>query len=555
MIVVLAAFLALAAAQPCAATLWLVGSTNDTGFGTLRDALAKAADGDVIDFEVSGTIALTNGQLMVTNSVTIKAETEVVTVDGRQASRVFYIGPGKTVKISCLTIANGHTSAEGGGVFSAGALTLTNCTLRNNWATLGGGGVYAEGTPDTPVTLRINGCTLSNNVAGIADVCHGGGAVALVAVAHDSQGSRADALTIENSLLTGNDAPYGGGIVIDVDGGTGAGNDALASVTVIDSTLRDNVATAPENASYGGAIALTVDGDSTPASMASVSVENCTLSGNVATNGSGFAMGGAVFGSIGGSGSGMVCLKNSTLSGNAAGNAGGSGIGGAAALMKFGGVQAQVILSNCTLIANHDNAGASGILNDGGTVGIENSIFANDPSGTNLVNGWMIGGGTIASYGCNLSTDSAGGFLTATGDLVNVDPMLGSLQDNGGPTWTCAPRFGSPAIDAGLVTGGLPAIDQRGYPRTVNGRVDIGAYESGFAGCLITNLHASGSANVLAWTAFPKWLSSVMYSTNLVSMPFAALTSGNAYPFNQYTDAVHAAGDTRFYRVKIAPQP
>ena len=113
-IIALATVLALVAARPCAGTLWIVGSTNDSGApDTLRYALANAADGDTISFEVSGTIALTNGQLMVNNSVTIKADTAVVTVDGQQASRVFYIASGKSVTISNLTIANGHTSAQG----------------------------------------------------------------------------------------------------------------------------------------------------------------------------------------------------------------------------------------------------------------------------------------------------------------------------------------------------------------------------------------------------------------------------------------------------------
>src|SRR5262249_35549236 len=58
-----------------------------------------------------------------------------------------------------------------------------------------------------------------------------------------------------------------------------------------------------------------------------------------------------------------------------------------------------------------------------------------------------------------------------------LDPKLGPLQDNGGPTLTMALLPGSPAIDAGAPTDS--EWDQRGpgYPRLVNRATDIGAYE------------------------------------------------------------------------------
>src|SRR5262249_46756477 len=72
------------------------------------------------------------------------------------------------------------------------------------------------------------------------------------------------------------------------------------------------------------------------------------------------------------------------------------------------------------------------------------------------------------------------GFLNATGDQVNTDPLLGSLQNNGGSTLTHALLPGSPAIDMGDPNfTGPPFFDQRGagFDRVVNGRVDIGAFE------------------------------------------------------------------------------
>ena len=95
-------------------------------------------------------------------------------------------------------------------------------------------------------------------------------------------------------------------------------------------------------------------------------------------------------------------------------------------------------------------------------------------------------GGNISNYGTvtslvyNLSDDDGGDFLTATGDQINIDPMLGPLQDNGGPTFTHELLAGSPAIDAGDPSFTPPPdYDQRGsgYSRVANARVDIGAFE------------------------------------------------------------------------------
>ncbi len=84
----------------------------------------------------------------------------------------------------------------------------------------------------------------------------------------------------------------------------------------------------------------------------------------------------------------------------------------------------------------------------------------------------------LGSLGHNLIGNTSGGTDHADSDLVNVDPLLGPLRDNGDPTQTMALLPGSPAIDAGDNTD-APDFDQRGpgFARIVNGIIDIGAFE------------------------------------------------------------------------------
>jgi hypothetical protein len=104
------------------------------------------------------------------------------------------------------------------------------------------------------------------------------------------------------------------------------------------------------------------------------------------------------------------------------------------------------------------------------------------PDSINALNTILTGGtpkncGGVAwlSLGHNLSSDASCP-LTHTGDLSGTAPLLGRLQNNGGPTWTLLPTLASSAIDAGA-NAGCPADDQRGLPRPHNRVCDIGAVE------------------------------------------------------------------------------
>jgi hypothetical protein len=240
-----------------------------------------------------------------------------------------------------------------------------------------------------------------------------------------------------------------------------------------------------------------------------VSLANTSISGNAATNGGGFYCVGA-----GDSASLTVDVRNCTMSGNSA-------ILGAGLLNDTLGGQTTLTVANTTFSGNLAASDGGGIWNGGEESGTANlqvlnctlsgnlagetggSIYnrALSPAtatleiGSSILNAGAAGdtitnvSGTIASLGFNLSSDNGGGFLTEPTDQLNTDPVLGPLQDNGGPTFTHALSCGSPAIEQGR-NFSASLYDQRGFPflRTFvdplapkppgGDGTDIGAFES-----------------------------------------------------------------------------
>jgi hypothetical protein len=243
--------------------------------------------------------------------------------------------------------------------------------------------------------------------------------------------------------------------------------------------------------------------------------------GNAGAGGAGGRGGDAGNGGDGGEGSGggsylaggSITLINDTDAGNDAhgGQAGAGGAGGAAGAGNTGaGISGQVgavgaaaggglcvggatlSLVNTTVAGNSvASGGTGGGLNvNAGTATLDNTIVALNTSGT--VSGAPssdIAGTVAAASAFNLiGTGGAGGLTNGvSGNQVGVvNPGLGTLADNGGPTQTIALLAGSPAINAGSnalavdpTTGKPLTTDQRGagFPRIVGGTVDIGAYE------------------------------------------------------------------------------
>jgi hypothetical protein len=386
-----------------------ITNTNDSGPGSLRQALLDAHDGDTITFAVSGTISLTSGGLLIAKNVTISGPgSNQLSIDGNQAVLVFGVFPGKTAAISGLTVTNGQY-----GIWNEQAtLSVSSCVVSGN---------SADGLYNHEGTLTVSNCVLSLNAYG--------------GVFNDHA-----ALTITNCIVNGN-ASYGlnnhtfdlpppkgraleqGFVSIDdsiISGNSGPGVINQGNVTIINSTLAGNSV----QGGFGGAVSS--GSFKTPGNV--VTVIDSTISGNSAQGGGGIS-----------NDYGLVSIVNSTISDNSATDGGG-------AIFNYAGA---VQFANSTISGNSAGSGG-GVYNvpdQFGAARIEtgNTIFNAGASGENIFND----GGTVTSDGYNLSSDDGGGYLNGPGDQINTDPLLAPLQDNGGSTLTHMPLPGSPAIDAG----------------------------------------------------------------------------------------------------------
>jgi predicted outer membrane repeat protein len=421
-----------AVALPAYGATITVTNTNDSGPGSLRQALAVAHDGDRITFAVSGTITLNSGGLGVFKNVTISGPgADQLSIDGNQSPTQPVFSVLAIATISGLTIRNGADGIDNFG----GTLTVRNCVISGNsiaginnytqefgtvTATIlsttvsgnsQGGVVTAPNIFSGGATVTITDCTISGNFS-----APGGGGIF---GAHTS-------LSVANSTISGNSTGRSGGGILVVN--------SLASI--VNSTISGNSAETSGGGIYGGA-----------------TVENSTISGNSAG-----MSGGGIYGS--------ATVENSTISGNSAGTSGG-GI--------YNNSSLYVTLS--TISGNSAPSGGGGGIYNDAVVEISNTILNAGALGENIFNN----GGTVTSDGYNLSSDDGGGYLTGPGDQINTDPLLGPLQDNGGPTFTHALLPGSPAIDAGDPNfSPPPSHDQRDchFDRVFNGRIDIGSFET-----------------------------------------------------------------------------
>jgi CSLREA domain-containing protein len=154
-------------------------TTDDCTLVEAINAANANADVSTINFApgVSGVILNTmkpNG-LSITSPVTINGPgASVLTISGNNASRVFTVSPGAVVNFNGLTIANGSSSTNGGGILNDhGTVTLTNCVVTGNTANFGGG-IFNRGSTSGAASLTLNNSTLTANFASGASGKGGG---------------------------------------------------------------------------------------------------------------------------------------------------------------------------------------------------------------------------------------------------------------------------------------------------------------------------------------------------------------------------------------------
>jgi hypothetical protein len=288
----------------------------------------------------------------------------------------------------------------------------------------------------------------------------------------------------------------------------------LSNVTISGLTIANGI--------YRAVIAFSFSGGGISATSVVLTITGCTISGNQGIRGGGIFANGNV----------TVNLINSTLSENSADDAGGailtigtlnvtnSTISNNSAAGRGGGIalfNQTMSVTNSTISGN--SAGLAGTNPGGGGIWsgeastsatIKNSIIARNTSTSTAPD--FSGGFT--SQGYNLIGNTSGTTITGTttGNQLNVDPVLGPLQDNGGPTFTQALLSGSTAIEAGNSSGSN--TDQRGFVRPVDDPgianasggdgSDIGAFEvqaNQLPGCkninaVVSNANDSGAASL-----------------------------------------------------------
>ena len=407
------------AAASAHANIITVTNTNDSGHGSLRQAIADANDGDTINARgVFGSIELISGELLVNKNVTINGPgAEKLSVKNTRLSRVFEIASVEIVTISGLAINSGE-AVVGGGIYNAGTLEIIGCSISGNKAGgprergLGAGIYNASGAEIAIIDSIISG-NWADEGAGIYNA--GSMQIARTAISDNFVGG---AFSQQTSL--------GGAIC---NGGT---------LDIANSTITGNTANGtPQSGGIGGGIF----------NGGTLAIVNSTISGNLAGGTAAYpGEGGGIT-----NGSGNVMIQNSTINGNTANGPGGSGFGG------------NVFIAEGTLEMGNT------ILNTGSGENIFN--FGNQ--GTVISDGYNLssdnGAGYLTAAGDQINTDPKLGPLqdnggpTFTYALLADSPAIDAGNPNFNPNNFQPPR----------------TYDQRGlgFDRVKNGRSDIGAFE------------------------------------------------------------------------------
>jgi hypothetical protein len=450
------------------------GTTASCTEAALHAAVAAvnaASGGGTVLFDCGGAVTITLAQsVRVTTAMMIDGGGQV-TLSGGGAVRVIELelGPRLDFAIQRITIRDGFVPAgaeneSGAGLLHPwfGTFKAIDVIFENNHSAsldhdVGGGGMYLGGLTGAV----LSGCTFSNNSGST-----GGGVLS-----RSTNLTVIDTVFYNNSATTEGDGQYGngGGLYIDR-----MWLDAPIDFVICGSAFRQNHAKVHGSAFFS----YNLEGSG-------ATFDRCTFADNDMAGSTGGGTGTVYHEGV------PLRLANSTFSGNVTGaHAGGIFLGG--------GTNAHV--ESCTFAGNSTPGNAGALWAGNGQVDVLNTTFADNDADygpvifkgqsgavklTNVVFANNHTANQYSALACHETFTDGGGNLQwpATKNNGNpdlpcaagatfVDPLLGPLADNGGPTWTMALLAGSPAID---VAADCPALDQRGEPRV--GLCDSGAYE------------------------------------------------------------------------------
>jgi len=396
---------------------FVVSNIGDQGDGTLRDAVAKAnaaSGADVIQLQVT-----TNDGVITLTEGEINV-TDDLSIVG-QGGDTTYIGTGRTSRI--FNVESDH-----------------RITLRLEKLSLYQAAAQGEGG-----AVRVSGARLEAIDAGfLQNKADKGGAVAVL----DHQGHVGEAV-FDQTVFSQNVAGTSGGAIYLESSQAPTGT---AHVELTASAFVFNAVNSPNGGGAGIAVESGV-----------LNVVANSLTGNTSMGG-----GGGIDGGV----NSTINVLGSTIHQNAST----SGLGGAGILAR-----GALTISNSTITSNSDtsNSSVGGVrhLGPGGML-LSSTIVAENTGLTAGSSPDLQSNVSVISDGHNLIGKSAGVNGLLGTDLINVDPMLGPAQFNGGNTHTRVPLTGSPTIGAGNNPYGA-AFDQRGegFARVTQGKVDIGAVQ------------------------------------------------------------------------------
>ena len=428
-----------------------VSNCNDSGAGSLRDAVNAAVDSDTIDMTAlsCSTITLTSGAISIgVNNLTLQGPGILaLEVSGGDTNRVFWhVGSG-TLTVNDMAVSHGKKylndgdagNAGGACLFSAGTISMNNTGSNDVNGPVRGGAVYA-----TTGIVMNNSLVTSSAAHSSAFEARGGGLY--------TRGT----LLMLHSTVSGNTATgtvgSGGGVQVGSVRAAGA-NGGAAGVKY--SSITGNSASF-----FGGGAYLT--GDAT--------VGRSTISGNQACRAGGlyFVNSGSV--------TQPASLYSSTVSSNTVGC--NTGAGGVQIWSRNATFKDTTIAFNTAHNTGSTKYGAGVRMPNANTIDLQNTIIA--PNFTNFGAGPLaddIGGGGSLT-GANNLIYFPSSMTTPGGTILLTDPMLRALASNGGSTATHMPNYGSPVIDVGNNASGV-TVDQRGtgHPRILGPQADIGAVE------------------------------------------------------------------------------